>query len=571
MHMLDLPIARRELLVLSRVAATWKGRAFSSALVLIFGVLLALVYHYGVQMVLTQVMHLVGTGLSLMCLFAGVTLTADSIAQEKRGGTLGLLFLTHLSAFEIVLGKLIAHAVVGFYTVLCALPLLSMSMIFGGMRFADVLMYLLSALNILFFSAAAGLCASSICYDKKRASSLGTLIILFFWMGAPLLATILNAIGSPRWLIDVLTRCSVHLSTTLGFGVGLGRLLPSTAFTWWNLLWTHILGWLFVGLAVWWLLRHWQEKPSRKRAIFRELWKAISLGPPAGRLKLRRKLLDRNPFMWLASRDRLQAAIAWIVTVSLVAFVGFILFQAPLRLELMIIVGVAMSIVLQLTFSSAAGAQLYREYEQGTLEMILSTPLSEHDVIDGQFAAVLRQYRSLFVLTFLLLLAGLVMLLVRGGTPESIAAAALVVYSGLLLLQFYTIGWVGMWSIVIAPDPKKASTNAFFYITILPGLLFGLLNALAQLFVWLVGIRFSPGPKLLVPVLFTVAFAIAFTNCIYWLRRAKRELPRELRLFAFRRYTPHERLTLLGMIGRLLGTWIHRARAMRKKVVLNPR
>ena len=36
---------------------------------------------------------------------------------------------------------------------------------------------------------------------------------------------------------------------------------------------------------------------------------------------------------------------------------------------------------------------------------------------------------------------------------------------------------------------------------------------------------------------------LTFANCIYWLVRAKRELPEELRLFAFRRYMPQERLT----------------------------
>src|SRR5687767_11398860 len=173
MRTLALPIARRELLVLSRAATTWRNRLTISAAVYLFGVIFALMYHYLGQIALSQVMRLIGVGLSLMCLFTGVSLTADSIAQEKRAGTLGLLFLTNLSPMEIVLGKLVAHSVLGFYTVLCALPLLSMSMIFGGMRFADVLLYLVLALNLLFFSAAVGLFASSLCRERKRANSIG--------------------------------------------------------------------------------------------------------------------------------------------------------------------------------------------------------------------------------------------------------------------------------------------------------------------------------------------------------------------------------------------------------------
>src|SRR5688572_12138726 len=131
MHMLALPIARRELLVLSRAAGTWQHRFVASVAVFGFGIVFALIYHYAGQRALGQAMHFLGGGLSLMCLFTGVALTADSIAAEKREGTLGLLFLTNLSSFEIVLGKLVAYAVQGFYTVLCALPLLSMTMIFG--------------------------------------------------------------------------------------------------------------------------------------------------------------------------------------------------------------------------------------------------------------------------------------------------------------------------------------------------------------------------------------------------------------------------------------------------------
>lgn len=561
--MLALPIARRELLVLARAATTWKHRLLSSAAVFGFGIVFALIYHYAGQMVLNQAMRFLGVGLSLMCLFAGASLTADSIAEEKREGTLGLLFLTNLSPFEIVLGKLVAHAVVGFYTVLCALPLLSMSMIFGGMPLGDVLLYVISALNLLFFSAGVGLVASSICRDKKRANTLGSLIVLSFWMGMPLLALGLSSIGVPVWLTDAIGRLSVNLPHS--FGIGFASLRPFTP-TAWNLGWPHLLGWMLIGLTVWALPRHWQDQPPRQRRLLRDISKAISLGRPAARLKLRRRLLDRNAFMWLASRDRLQAAGAWLIFFSLMAIIGVNIYIGSGRLDLglLIGIGIALSAGLQLAFSRAAGAQLLREYEQGTLELLLSTPLSAPEVLQGQFAAARRQYRTLFALTFLLLWTGIILLAQQGGRRQ-FGIASLAVYSGLFLLNFYAIGWVGMWAIMKAPDPKKASSNAFIFITILPGMIFGLIVSCGQFLNWLTGMRLSPGPELLLPLLFTLAFA----NCIYWLRRAKRELPQELRLFAFRRYTAQERLTLFGQLGRFAGRLLHRARAPRKKILLN--
>src|SRR5260370_3617695 len=54
------------------------------------------------------------------CLLAGIFLTADCLSEEKREGTLGLLFLADLKSYDVVLGKLIAtstHSVYGLLAV----------------------------------------------------------------------------------------------------------------------------------------------------------------------------------------------------------------------------------------------------------------------------------------------------------------------------------------------------------------------------------------------------------------------------------------------------------------------
>ena len=42
------------------------------------------------------------------CLLSGVWFTADCLSEEKREGTLGLLFLTDLKGYDVVFGKLVA-------------------------------------------------------------------------------------------------------------------------------------------------------------------------------------------------------------------------------------------------------------------------------------------------------------------------------------------------------------------------------------------------------------------------------------------------------------------------------
>ena len=59
------------------------------------------------------------------CLFAGVFLTADCLSEERREGTIGLLFLTDLKGYDVILGKLAASSINSIYGVVSILPLLA--------------------------------------------------------------------------------------------------------------------------------------------------------------------------------------------------------------------------------------------------------------------------------------------------------------------------------------------------------------------------------------------------------------------------------------------------------------
>ena len=116
---------------------------------------------------------------------------------------------------------------------------------------------------------------------------------------------------------------------------------------WWQVVWPQLAGWGLVAIAAWWLPRHWQDEPPRRRRRLREVWNTISLGRPATRLKLRRKLLDRNPFMWLASRDRLQTMATWIVTVFLLVVFGVPFFFSAVPLpQVMTVLAISLALLL---------------------------------------------------------------------------------------------------------------------------------------------------------------------------------------------------------------------------------
>ena len=80
----------------------------------------------------------------LLTLVLTPQLTADCLSREKREGTLGLLFLTSLTATEIVLGKSLVHLLRAM-TVLAALsPFFAVPLLLGGVQGGQVLVAILA-------------------------------------------------------------------------------------------------------------------------------------------------------------------------------------------------------------------------------------------------------------------------------------------------------------------------------------------------------------------------------------------------------------------------------------------
>ena len=109
-----LPVAERELRVASRRPGTSRTR--------VLGVLVALVVallFLGLWAFDSSSFSGFSHGRTLFnvliwltffaALASGLFLTADSISEEKREGTFGLLFLTDLRGYDVVLGKLLAY------------------------------------------------------------------------------------------------------------------------------------------------------------------------------------------------------------------------------------------------------------------------------------------------------------------------------------------------------------------------------------------------------------------------------------------------------------------------------
>ena len=127
--------------------------------------------------------------LTWLCLAAGLSaglfFTSDCLSEEKREGTLGLLFLTDLRGYDVVLGKLLATSLRGFYALLAVLPILAITLFMGGVTGAQYWKSALALVNALFFSLAAGMAVSAVSRDSQKAMMGTLLVLLLLALGGP--------------------------------------------------------------------------------------------------------------------------------------------------------------------------------------------------------------------------------------------------------------------------------------------------------------------------------------------------------------------------------------------------
>src|SRR5438874_11956387 len=128
-----LPIVERELLVASRRHTTYSTRLVVALVAIVIGLFF---YVANLRTPKHKLAHYIFDGISVLallyCLAAGRRSTADCLSEEKREGTLGLLFLTDLKGYDVVLGKLAATSLNGFFCLVAIFPVLAVPLLMGG-------------------------------------------------------------------------------------------------------------------------------------------------------------------------------------------------------------------------------------------------------------------------------------------------------------------------------------------------------------------------------------------------------------------------------------------------------
>ncbi|HKQ40646.1 MAG TPA: hypothetical protein VJ063_21440 [Verrucomicrobiae bacterium] len=119
--------------------------------------------------------------------------TADCISRERREGTLGLLFLTPLKAWHVVVAKSLVYANRAVFMWLAAVPVLALSFLMGGITKWEVLSSVLIHFSSLCCALAAAILISSFFTEWGRvtvATALAAALMfagyvsMQFWIGS---------------------------------------------------------------------------------------------------------------------------------------------------------------------------------------------------------------------------------------------------------------------------------------------------------------------------------------------------------------------------------------------------
>lgn len=347
----------------------------------------------------------------VFCGFSGAFLTADCISREKRDGTLGLLFLSNLSAFDVIIGKLVAGCLRFTVCLLVILPFMMVPLLKGGVGWMEVSRSWFGLIAVFFFSASLGVFVSVLVVEA-RTGIIAVIVWVLIQAFLPFLARlILDEMMSHRAILDLVFLPSpvvlpIFSINDLYLQEQYGRAL------YWGSSLIHLLGGLLLlCLAAWRLSWLWKETPI----VFAQ--QAEARRKERKRLKIPQLLgLDENPYGWMIWRGfRRLRIILWskrlLALVGLIALAGSLLARSD-KEEFFVTAMIAISIfhfISKLDLQLEAIRQLHEDAHGGGMELLLATPIAGKEMLEGMRNAIGLRARSarrwMVFLSVLLLLA----------------------------------------------------------------------------------------------------------------------------------------------------------------------
>ncbi len=479
---------------------------------------------------------------------AGIFFTSDCLSEEKREGTLGLLFLTDLRGYDVVLGKLLATSVRTLYALLATFPVLALALLMGGVSGGEFWARVLALANGLFFSLAAGLFVSSVSRDAHKAIA-GTILVLVLFVGLLPLADGWRSAHRGGGFAPALSYASPGFNCYAAGGLRSGPFWASLAVT-------HALGWVFLALASLWTPHAWQQKAEAATAKgrWRYRWR---YGGAQGRAARRRRLLDQNPVLWLVSRERWQGVAMRVLLLGVLGLLAWLLWSESANQALLLLAVGLMGLIgllLQLWMASQASRFFVEARRNRALELLLASPLSVQEILAGQWRAL----RRLFSLPILLVLALQVVVgVLRTETMFTLGPAGagpVISFAGKIgfgavgavttLADLIALGWVGMWMGLTSRNANFATLKTFVFVQIIPWFALSFVSGILMAALAFRGVLAFGGGTSAAWVSWFPLVSVVVTGLLTWAKDAglalwaRRKLHTQFRELAARSVTP---------------------------------
>lgn len=105
-------------------------------------------------------------------------ITASSISGEKERQTFDIMLTTCMSPFSIVFGKVISAVLRILFFVAASTPIMALSFVVGGLKWRNLLFYLLALILFSIFSGSIGIFSSAFC--RKSVSAVILSFVIYF-------------------------------------------------------------------------------------------------------------------------------------------------------------------------------------------------------------------------------------------------------------------------------------------------------------------------------------------------------------------------------------------------------
>ena len=335
------------------------------------------------------------------CATLGMMLVAPAtgsgvILREREERTLGLLFLSGLTSWEFLLGKLAVALFSSTLTILSVMPLFMLAVSLGGVAASQVVAAFVILLAAVFIGTCIGIFASSVAPSEKTTGSVLMLVGGVLYIVIPLILAMIEGLyfdRSPERELAILSP-PVAMSDVVS-----GRLS-------WSLL-AHVGYSLTVGVLLLWAARLAIPRRvlSRDAPPLADRWIARLKSRQWATAWIRRPPIDGNPIAWRetffvhggprAAWGKFALALG---TLTLMVGVSALVvadrravhdwnseFATPI---LMVMFWVSLIVWLVANIHDF-GAAFSRERRARTLDVLLTTTLTNEEIVWGKVRAAL--------------------------------------------------------------------------------------------------------------------------------------------------------------------------------------